>query len=84
MLVPSHSPIAQVWIVAFRPDAALIEWLRPATTAIGLTISILANYLLFTRDSLDPAAHEAEPPLPAERRIHLLAAIGFEILKTPL
>ncbi|HGJ5876962.1 MAG TPA: inner membrane protein YhjD [Arsenophonus sp.] len=57
-----------------------IEWLRPIWTTVGLTISIIANYLLFLWIfSILP--HQQL------RRISLLkgtlmAAIGFEILKS--
>ncbi|NIH17056.1 inner membrane protein YhjD [Morganella morganii] len=70
---------AQARIVAFLGLDA-IEWLRPAWTAIGLTISILANYLLFTWILW------ILPRMKLNRKSllkgTLLAAVGFEILKT--
>ena len=70
---------AQARIVAFLGLDA-VEWLRPAWTTIGLTISILANYLLFTWILW------ILPRMKLSRRSllkgTLLAAIGFEILKT--
>lgn len=79
LLLTSIAGSAQATIVQLL-GLDSIEWLRPVWTIIGLTISILANYLLFmwifwflprmklNRTSLLKGT--------------LLAAIGFEILKT--
>ncbi|MDU6077756.1 MAG: inner membrane protein YhjD [Pantoea sp.] len=56
-----------------------IEWLRPAMTAIALTISIMANYLLFLWIFWILPRHK--PRKKALFRGTLLAAIGFEIIK---
>lgn len=56
-----------------------IEWLRPAMTTIALTISILANYLLFLWIFWRLPRHQ--PRKKALFRGTLLAAIGFEVIK---
>ncbi|HBV39260.1 MAG TPA: inner membrane protein YhjD, partial [Erwinia sp.] len=56
-----------------------IEWLRPAMTTIALTISILANYLLFLWIFWRLPRHK--PRKKALFRGTLLAAIGFEVIK---
>ncbi|MEZ3500787.1 inner membrane protein YhjD [Pantoea sp. KPR_PJ] len=56
-----------------------IEWLRPAMTAIALSISILANYLLFLWIFWILPRHK--PRKKALFRGTLLAAIGFEVIK---
>ncbi|MFS2221601.1 inner membrane protein YhjD [Pantoea sp. B65] len=56
-----------------------IEWLRPAMTIIALSISILANYLLFLWIFWILPRHK--PRKKALFRGTLLAAIGFEIIK---
>ncbi|MBW7981145.1 inner membrane protein YhjD [Enterobacillus tribolii] len=57
-----------------------IEWLRPALTTIALSISIAANYLLFLWIYLALPRHR--PRKKALLRGTLLAAIGFEIIKS--
>ncbi|NIF24304.1 inner membrane protein YhjD [Candidatus Pantoea multigeneris] len=56
-----------------------IDWLRPALTTIALTISILANYLLFLWIFWILPRHK--PRKKALFRGTLLAAIGFEVIK---
>lgn len=56
-----------------------IEWLRPAMTLIALSISILANYLLFLWIFWILPRHK--PRKKALLRGTLIAAIGFEIIK---
>ena len=56
-----------------------IEWLRPAMTTIALSISILANYLLFLWIFWRLPRHK--PRKKALFRGTLLAAIGFEVIK---
>lgn len=56
-----------------------IEWLRPAMTAIALSISIFANYLLFLWIFWMLPRHK--PKKKALLRGTLLAAIGFEVIK---
>ncbi|MDR7343864.1 membrane protein [Pantoea alhagi] len=56
-----------------------IEWLRPAMTLIALSISILANYLLFLWIFWILPRHR--PHKKALFRGTLLAAIGFEVIK---
>lgn len=56
-----------------------IEWLRPAMTIIALSISILANYLLFLWIFWILPRHK--PRKKALLRGTLLAAIGFEVIK---
>ena len=56
-----------------------IEWLRPAMTAIALSISIFANYLLFLWIFWILPRHK--PRKKALLRGTLLAAIGFEVIK---
>ncbi|PKH23745.1 inner membrane protein YhjD [Enterobacterales bacterium CwR94] len=56
-----------------------IEWLRPAMTLIALTISIIANYLLFLWIFWILPRHK--PRKKALLRGTLLAAIGFEVIK---
>jgi len=56
-----------------------IEWLRPAMTTIALTISILANYLLFLWIFWRLPRHQ--PRKKALFRGTLLAAIGVEVIK---
>ncbi|RWR02296.1 membrane protein [[Pantoea] beijingensis] len=56
-----------------------IEWLRPAMTIIALSISILANYLLFLWIFWILPRHK--PRKKALFRGTLLAAIGFEAIK---
>ncbi|MFC0139987.1 inner membrane protein YhjD [Erwinia mallotivora] len=56
-----------------------IEWLRPAMTLIALSISILANYLLFLWIFWILPQHK--PRKKALFRGTLLAASGFEIIK---
>ncbi|EXU76385.1 inner membrane protein YhjD [Erwinia mallotivora] len=56
-----------------------IEWLRPAMTLIALSISILANYLLFLWIFWILPRHK--PRKKALFRGTLLAAIGFEVIK---
>ncbi|KFC89933.1 inner membrane protein [Hafnia alvei ATCC 13337] len=56
-----------------------IEWLRPVMTAIALSISIMANYLLFLWIFLVLPRHK--PKKKALLRGTLIAAIGFEVIK---
>ncbi|WP_147200340.1 inner membrane protein YhjD [Pantoea sp. MBD-2R] len=56
-----------------------IEWLRPVMTLIALSISILANYLLFLWIFWRLPRHK--PRKKALFRGTLLAAIGFEVIK---
>lgn len=56
-----------------------IEWLRPVMTLIALSISILANYLLFLWIFWILPRHK--PRKKALFRGTLLAAIGFEVIK---
>lgn len=56
-----------------------IEWLRPAMTLIALSISIMANYLLFLWIFWILPRHK--PRKKALFRGTLLAAIGFEVIK---
>ncbi|MEA9389903.1 inner membrane protein YhjD [Acerihabitans sp. TG2] len=56
-----------------------LEWLRPAMTIIGLTISIIANYLLFLWIFWVIPRHKSHGK--AIFRGALLAAIGFEAIK---
>ncbi|MEG3127612.1 inner membrane protein YhjD [Pantoea cypripedii] len=56
-----------------------VEWLRPALTIIALTISIIANYLLFLWIFWILPRHK--PRKKALFRGTLLAAIGFEVIK---
>ncbi|KAA8998534.1 inner membrane protein YhjD [Affinibrenneria salicis] len=56
-----------------------IEWLRPAMTSIALTISILANYLLFLWIFWILPRHK--PKKKALFRGTLIAAFGFEAIK---
>nr|WP_310617107.1 inner membrane protein YhjD [Pantoea cypripedii] len=56
-----------------------VEWLRPALTIIALTISIVANYLLFLWIFWILPRHK--PRKKALFRGTLLAAIGFEVIK---
>ncbi|MFU9136402.1 inner membrane protein YhjD [Erwinia tasmaniensis] len=56
-----------------------IDWLRPAMTLIALSISILANYLLFLWIFWILPRHK--PRKKALFRGTLLAAIGFEVIK---
>nr|WP_279076395.1 inner membrane protein YhjD [Hafnia alvei] len=56
-----------------------IEWLRPVMTAIALSISIMANYLLFLWIFLVLPRHK--PKKKALLRGTLIAAIGFEMIK---
>lgn len=56
-----------------------IDWLRPALTTIALTISILANYLLFLWIFWILPRHK--PRKKALFRGTLLAAVGFEVIK---
>lgn len=56
-----------------------IEWLRPAMTLIALSISILANYLLFLWIFWILPRHK--PRKKALLRGTLLAAVGFEVIK---
>ncbi|HEM8170482.1 TPA: inner membrane protein YhjD [Providencia stuartii] len=57
-----------------------IEWLKPAWTLIGLTISIIANFLLFLWIFwiLPRMQHRRSSLLKGT----LLAAIGFEVIKS--
>lgn len=57
-----------------------IEWLTPAWTTIGLTISISANYLLFLWILWILPRHQ--PKRISLLKGTLIAAIGFEILKS--
>ncbi|PHM50393.1 inner membrane protein YhjD [Xenorhabdus miraniensis] len=56
-----------------------IEWLRPAWTSIGMTISISANYLLFLWILWILPRHR--PERKALFKGTLMAAIGFEVIK---
>lgn len=56
-----------------------IEWLKPAWWLIGLSISILANYLLFFWIFWRLPRHR--PRRKALIRGTLIAAVGFEIIK---
>ena len=56
-----------------------IDWLRPAMTLIALSISIMANYLLFLWIFWILPRHK--PRKRALLRGTLLAAIGFEVIK---
>ncbi|QCR34675.1 inner membrane protein YhjD [Nissabacter sp. SGAir0207] len=56
-----------------------IEWLRPAMTVIALSISIMANYLLFLWIFWMLPRHK--PRKKALFRGTLIAAIGFEVIK---
>ncbi|CDH22179.1 inner membrane protein YhjD [Xenorhabdus bovienii] len=56
-----------------------IEWLRPAWTLIGMTISISANYLLFLWILWILPRHQ--PERKALFQGTLMAAVGFEIIK---
>lgn len=56
-----------------------IEWLRPVMTLIALSISIMANYLLFLWIFWILPHHK--PRKKALFRGTLLAAIGFEVIK---
>ncbi|MCX8959177.1 inner membrane protein YhjD [Erwinia psidii] len=56
-----------------------IEWLRPAMTLIALSISVLANYLLFLWIFWILPRHK--PRKKALLRGTLLAAVGFETIK---
>lgn len=56
-----------------------IEWLRPALTLIALSISILANYLLFLW--IFWILPRYKPRKKALLRGTLIAAVGFEIIK---
>ncbi|WP_439214371.1 inner membrane protein YhjD [Duffyella gerundensis] len=56
-----------------------IEWLRPVLTAIALTISVCANYLLFLWIFWILPRHKTRRR--ALLRGTLLAAIGFEVIK---
>ncbi|WP_034918472.1 inner membrane protein YhjD [Erwinia sp. 9145] len=56
-----------------------VEWLRPVMTLIALTISIMANYLLFLWIFWILPRHK--PRKKALFRGTLLAAIGFEVIK---
>ncbi|TKI07213.1 inner membrane protein YhjD [Martelella alba] len=78
LALTSIAGAAQARIVsALGLDA--IAWLRPALTIIGLTISILANYLLFLWIFWIIPRHK--PHSIAIFRGTLLAAIGFEAIK---
>lgn len=56
-----------------------VEWLRPVMTAIALSISVTANYLIFLWIFWILPRHQ--PQRKALLRGTLLAAIGFEIIK---
>ena len=56
-----------------------IDWLRPAMTAIALSISVFANYLLFLW--IFWILPHQKPQKKALLRGTLLAAIGFEVIK---
>ena len=56
-----------------------VEWLRPAMTIIALSISIIANYLLFLWIFWMLPRHK--PRKKALFRGTLIAAIGFEVIK---
>lgn len=78
LVITSVSGSAQSIIIHFL-HLDTLEWLRPTWRAVGLTISVCANYLLFFwifwRLPYQP------PPRKALIRGTFLAAAGFEVIK---
>lgn len=79
LVITSISGSAQSVIIQFLHLDAL-EWLRPTWRLVGLAISIFANFLLFFW--IFWRLPRRPPPKKALLRGTLIAAIGFEVIKT--